>query len=76
MAEYKCVQRLRTADGVIHELGTIVTLTGEEEQTAVRLHAVVPMLMTPQPTLQQLETEKAQIDQEIATMEHEGGATV
>ncbi len=69
MAEYRCVKRLKTADGVIHEVGSIVTLTGAEEQSAVRQAAVVPVA----PALAQLQQERAQIDQEIAQAEHEGG---
>ena len=64
MAEYKCVKRLKTADGVIHEVGSLVTLTGTDEASAVRQSAVIAV--TPSPDLAQLEQERTQIDQEIA----------
>lgn len=83
MTLYRCTQRLKTPDGVIHEVGTTVELSGQEEQSAVRQHAVEAVSMPPAqptfatapiaPTLPQLEQERAQLDEQIATMEHEGG---
>ena len=64
MTEYRCVQRLKTSDGVIHEVGSLVTLTGTDEASAVRQSAVIAV--TPSPDLAHLEQERAQLDQEIA----------
>ncbi len=78
MAEYRCIKRLKTVDGVIHEIGTTVTLTGAEEQGALLQRAVVPIVVQDvqpaQPTIAQLQAEEKQLQDQIATMEHEGGA--
>ena len=71
MPEYKCIKRLKTSDGVIHEIGTVVSLTGADETGAIQQGAVVSLPST----ITQLQQEKAQIDQQIATMEQEGGKT-
>lgn len=74
MTLYRCTKRLKTVDGVIHEVGSIVDLTGVDESGAVAQDAVVLATQPTQPTLPKLQQERAQIDQQIATMEHEGGA--
>lgn len=67
MAEYKCIQRLKTSDGVIHEVGSLVALTGTDEASAVKQAAVVAV--TSSPDLAQLEQERTQLDQEIAQVQ-------
>lgn len=74
MTLYRCNQRLQTADGVIHEVGDTVDLTGDEEQSAVRQAAVELAPDTPQPDLAQLQQQDAELQAEIKRMEHEGGA--
>lgn len=74
MTLYRCTKRLKTVDGVIHEVGSIVDLTGVDESGALAQDAVVLEAQPTQPTLPELQQERAQIDQQIATMEHEGGA--
>lgn len=43
MADYRCIQRLKTKDGKIHEVGEIVSLDGDEAHVALSFRAVVPV---------------------------------
>lgn len=79
MTLYVCTQRLKTADGIIHDVGSTVNLTGEQEQSAVRQQAVRPApvgSILGVPSLDELQQERAEIDHQIATMEHDGGAAL
>jgi len=76
MSMYKCIQRLKI-DGVIHEVGDVISLTGADERGAVLQQAVTiytppvaPPAPAPTPDLAELRQERDQLDQEIATAEN------
>lgn len=89
MTEYKCIKRV-TTDGfeTIREVGDVLTvptdLTDADAQSLLRQRAIVEyhppdqapaaQTQTAQPSLNALKKEDAQLQQEIANMEHEGGA--
>ena len=77
MAQYQCVVRLRTADGVVHAPGSLVTLDDVEAQSALRQRAVrlapAEIQVNSTPNVQQLQQEVDTLQQQVSTMEHEGG---
>ncbi|MCL6454367.1 MAG: hypothetical protein K6T78_12215 [Alicyclobacillus sp.] len=84
MAQYRCTQRV-TLDGgkTVHEVGDVVDLTPDEVQILTRARAVEPVAndtATPAPQLERPDLEAlkkadAELQAQIATLEHEGGVT-